>query len=302
MPQYIIANLRNHYFMLMSKNKPLRQFYAVCQTINLLQLKLCLKGSSNAKSFPGHIYRKYMMLAKSGFWNSATIEELVPASPNLQVTYLHVQSPGLGASAHELVCLGLLSRSLNASTIFEIGTYHGRTALNFAANSRDDAIIYTLDLQPEEREAMMRQANPSDANLIRHCQPGVHFHGSPFGHKIRQLFGNSLSFDFSPYYGQMDLVFVDACHHYDAVISDTINALKMVKPGGWVVWHDFANFGDYHDVTRGVLDTVSGREIYQIEDTQLAAYRAPRAPIPPARSHTAANRVLAESLVESGVV
>jgi predicted O-methyltransferase YrrM len=264
----------------MSKNKALRQFFALCQTVNLLQIKLCLKGSVGAKSFPGHIFRKYMMLAKRDRWNSAAIEELVPPSSSLQATYLHVQSPGLGASANELVCMGLLARSLDATAIFEIGTYHGRTALNFAANSPEDAVVYTLDLPPEEREAMMRRANPNDAHLIQVCKLGEHFESSPFRHKIRQLFGNSLSFDFTQFYGKMDLVFIDACHHYDAVISDTTNALKMVRPGGVVMWHEFANIGDYHDVTRAVLELLPARDIYQIEDTQLAVYRMPGARSP----------------------
>jgi hypothetical protein len=59
------------------------------------------------------------------------------------------------------------------------------------------------------------------------------------------------------------------------VISDTKNALAMLRPGGYVVWHDFANYGDYNDMTRGVLDLLPGREVIQIENTQLAVYRKP---------------------------
>jgi hypothetical protein len=70
----------------------------------------------------------------------------------------------------------------------------------------------------------------------------------------------------------MDLVFVDGCHHYEAVMSDTTNALEILKPGGLLIWHDFANSGDYHDVTRAILDVLPAEEIFQIEDTQLAFY------------------------------
>ena len=30
--------------------------------------------------------------------------------------------------------------------------------------------------------------------------------------------------------------------------------MRMCRPGGVIVWHDWANFGEYHDVMRAVLD------------------------------------------------
>ncbi|HSG98734.1 MAG TPA: class I SAM-dependent methyltransferase, partial [candidate division Zixibacteria bacterium] len=94
-------------------------------------------------------------------------------------------------------------------------------------------------------------------------------------HKITQLYGNSQTYDFSEFYAAMDLVFIDGAHHYDAVVNDTNNALKMIRPGGVIVWHDFANYGDYNDVTRAALDTIGADAIVQLERTQLAIYRAP---------------------------
>ena len=123
---------------------------------------------------------------------------------------------------------------------------------------------------------MIGKTNPDDTRLIQDAQAGIEFRGSRWEPKIRQLFGNSLNFDFTPYQSKMDLVFVDGAHHYETVASDTANGLKLLKPGGYLVWHDFANFGDYHDVTRAVLDMLPGDEVYQIEDSQLALYRMPQ--------------------------
>jgi len=258
--------------MLITRSKVLRQFIGFCETVNLLQIKLFLKQPSRARSFPGHVYRKYMMLAKWDRWRSATIDELVPPSERIQVQLYHLEGAGLYAPLLELACLALLTRYSKARAIFEIGTFYGRTALNFAVNSAEDAVVYTLDLPDAEREEMISQANRDDARLIRQCRTGVEFRDSPYAGKIKQLYGNSLKFDFSPYYGKMDLVFIDGCHHYKAVMSDTANALKILKPGGLLIWHDFANFGDYHDVTRAILDVLPGNEVYQIEDTQLAIH------------------------------
>ena len=46
----------------------------------------------------------------------------------------------------------------------------------------------------------------------------------------------------------------------------------MIRPGGCILWHDFANYGDYHDVTRGILDVIPSDRIVQIADTELAVY------------------------------
>jgi len=262
--------------MLMSSNKLLRQAAGFIQSANWLQLKLFWKNPEIAKKFPSFVFRKYMQFAKSDRWRCVTIGELVPTARRLRITLLHLDGLGLYGPIQELAYLALLAQSAQARAIFEIGTFCGRTALNFAMNTPPDALIYTLDLTEEERAGMIAQANPYDAELIRKCKTGMEFHGAEEEKKIRQLRGDSMRFDFTPYHGKMDLVFVDACHHYPAVMSDTANALKMVKPGGLVIWHDFANLGDYHDVTRAVLDSLPGDQIFQIEDSQLAVYRVPK--------------------------
>jgi hypothetical protein len=63
--------------------------------------------------------------------------------------------------------------------------------------------------------------------------------------KITQFYGNSVTFDCTPCLAQADLVFVDSGHDFDTVLSDTQNALRIVRPGGVVLWHDFANYGEY---------------------------------------------------------
>src|ERR1044071_1525579 len=46
----------------------------------------------------------------------------------------------------DILNLCMLCRGLNAKNIFEIGTFHGYTALHLAMNSPEDAVVYTLDL------------------------------------------------------------------------------------------------------------------------------------------------------------
>lgn len=57
--------------------------------------------------------------------------------------------------------------------------------------------------------------------------------------------------------------------------SDTRNALRMVRPGGFIIWHDFANYGDYNDVTRAALELLPRNQVVQIDNSELAVYRRP---------------------------
>jgi predicted O-methyltransferase YrrM len=217
------------------------------------------------------------MLAGFDGWSAVSIDELVPPADRIQVQLHHLEGGGLNSSLLEIACLGLLARYSRARTIFEIGTFRGRTALNFAANSSEDCVVFTLDLPESERKNVSQEACPDDARIIQQCRVGVEYRGSEVEGKIRQLYGNSMTFDFSPYIGKIDIVFIDGAHHYAAVRSDTENAMKMLRPGGMIIWHDFGNFGDYYDVTRAVREFFPPREILQIEDTQLAVHWPERA-------------------------
>jgi hypothetical protein len=121
----------------------------------------------------------------------------------------------------------------------------------------------------------MTDGNAADALIIANSETGCDYRGKAFDAKIEQLYGDSQTFDFSPWAESIDIVYVDGAHHYDAVRRDTENALRMVRPGGYVLWDEFANYGDYHDVTRAVLDTLPGGTFCQVANTQLAVYRKP---------------------------
>jgi hypothetical protein len=89
------------------------------------------------------------------------------------------------------------------------------------------------------------------------------------------LFGDSKAFDESRYQGECDLVFVDGSHAFSYVMNDSRKALRMVRSGGLVLWHD------YRDVrageTRGVFEALNelSRELplVRIRGTSLVAYR-----------------------------
>lgn len=128
-----------------------------------------------------------------------------------------------------------LIRLISPKSIFEFGTFTGRTTLNMARNLNEAGRINTLDLPPDSRtktDGLDWESQIADSLI------GSAFRNLDIARKITQLFSDSRTFDTTPYRGVMDFVFVDACHEYEFVKSDTKKAFEMVSPGGVVAWHD----------------------------------------------------------------
>jgi predicted O-methyltransferase YrrM len=176
--------------------------------------------------------------------------------------------PGYGGMPpQDLYALARLVRWLHPARIFEIGTFQGVTTAHMALNS--EAEIFTLDL-PRDLALDLHGYTAADAALL---QPRENIGRAyrPFNDKdrIRQLFGDSRTFDYQPYYGTMDLVLVDACHLFDYVLSDSRHAFRLLKDTGIILWHDF---GSSRDVVRALQIMAKERPILHIEGTWLALH------------------------------
>jgi hypothetical protein len=156
----------------------------------------------------------------------------------------------------ELCYISQMVKAYNPLRMFEMGTFDGRTTLNLAANSREEAVIYTLDLPREKLSATALKLDERDVCLVDKDQPGIRFRNTRESKKIVQLLGDTGTFDFSPYENTMDLVFIDASHAYDYVLNDTRIALKLLRQGkGVILWHDY---GDAFDgVTKALNELYS---------------------------------------------
>lgn len=259
--------------MLLIKSKSLRLLFGTLETANFLYLKLMLKDPARARRYAGKVFRTYMSLASYDKWSCKGIDEIFPDLKDRRIVLEHLLGKGIYNPIDELAYLAISTRAVQPRNIFEIGTFRGRTALIFALNSPADCRVYTMDLPPDDRSVAEGSMHTDDVSVVSMSRPGADYQGKDVASKITQLYGDSTKFDFSPYYGKMDMVFIDGAHHYEAVVVDTKNALKMVRPGGYILWHDFATYGDYNDVTRAVLDILPSREVIQIDNTLLAIYQ-----------------------------
>ena len=60
---------------------------------------------------------------------------------------------------------------------------------------------------------------------------GAAFRSTEHEPRITQHLGDSATFDYKPFAGAIDLVFVDGAHTYDYVRADSKNALSTIAPG-----------------------------------------------------------------------
>jgi len=160
----------------------------------------------------------------------------------------------------EITALTILAKSINAKKIFEIGTFEGNTAANLAYNVSDDTVIYTLDF-PLYRLCAHGQAN------VKYVETDARAKSI-----VKVLKGDSLEFNFSPFYNQMDIMYIDGGKSYKCVLSDSENAYKCAKDGGFIIWHDFLVFDKYYSVVALVVFELCRRyhlKLYLIDGTRM---------------------------------
>lgn len=184
--------------------------------------------------------------------------------------------PG-GTSDAEAWVLSVLAKK--AQHLFEFGTCTGKTAYLWARNAPAGAKVVTLTLAPAQQSEYVAATSDSaedtsfalkESNFTEFLYSGTSVAGS-----IEQIYGDSKHFDESLWQNWADLVFVDGSHARSYVASDSMKAMRIVKPGGIVLWHDYA--GPKH--AAGVFDTLNELsqqlKLGRIEGTTLVMWRRP---------------------------
>ncbi len=160
-----------------------------------------------------------------------------------------VQADG-NVSLIELLCINGLVRKKQPLRLFEIGTFDGRTSLNMIANAPEGAKLWTLDLPPQKINSTVYSLNEGEKSFVNKAGSGARFQDSSCGERIIQLYADSAKYNPGTLISTMDLVFVDGSHTYNYVLSDTRLAMKLLRPGGLLIWHDYD--GVWPDVTNAL--------------------------------------------------
>jgi hypothetical protein len=191
----------------------------------------------------------------------------------LNLTLLEPLEKAGNVTLLEMLIISSLARRSDPPIAFEIGTFDGRTTLNIAANLPASGKVYTLDLPSSFLGRTKFKLAPDEGGFAEKEMSGTRFRETHYAHQIEQLYGDSATFDFSPYHGQSGLVFIDGSHAFDYVMQDSQTATHLACPTGAIIlWHDYQR--DWPDVIHAInqlfttqTDLFSG--LCQIEGTSL---------------------------------
>jgi predicted O-methyltransferase YrrM len=172
--------------------------------------------------------------------------------------------------------LGTTASNMKPMICVDIGTSQGHSAALIALNA-PNSTVYTINILPEEI------ASGAGGILTTIALP-VENIGSYYRQRglknIQQVYGNTASWE--PNLGMIDLAFVDGSHDTKFVYNDTLKMLKRMKPGSFILWHDFnlelvAKYDWIYSVCLGVEQLyrngyLKGR-IFHLKDSWVGIYR-----------------------------
>ncbi|MDO7840919.1 class I SAM-dependent methyltransferase [Sphingomonas immobilis] len=153
------------------------------------------------------------------------LSRLFPHFDETPVTINQVPLGQWSAPLADVMMLMKLVACAKPMTMMEVGSYRGFTALMMARHAPTGAHLTTVDREPQHGEAY--RTLPEAAMITR---------------RVCEVTTEAFAGD-AP--GSYDLIFLDADHSYAAVKRDSEILLPLVKPGGYLVWHDYGNWGKF---------------------------------------------------------
>lgn len=241
----------------------------VCLALLPVFVREKLREYRTRQNVPNALGREFTLQEKS-------LEEIfgmpIPSCIQMDGAYIR-KKQDIVSPLYELFNIAAISAILQPQRVFEIGTHLGASALMIGKNVPASTEIFTLDL-PQKDLSKNNVMNPTESD--NPYEVGELFKNGDEAKRIQQLYGDSTQFDYSPYFNNIDLIFIDGNHEYDFVKSDSINAFKMLRPGGCIIWDDY--HWDYDlfwcaGVTQYLNEIAEEHNVYRIAGTRLGIYR-----------------------------
>lgn len=200
------------------------------------------------------------------------------ATPDAEVAFIGIGNIPVSGATTDFESWILAAMAKDASTMFEFGTCTGRTTYLWARNLPPDGRVITLTLAPDQLSVYKHERGDreKDARFARTESQFTRFRysGTDVERRIVQLYGDSKEFDETPYVDACDVVFVDGSHAYSYVVSDSQKALRMVKRGGVILWHDYRG-PRTPGVFRALNELARRLPLRHLAGTSLVVYRRP---------------------------
>jgi len=202
------------------------------------------------------------VVRRHGFATGLPLLELTHLFPGFSETVSPFSFLDGGCIPTDLALLRGLARKYQVDDYLEIGTWRGESVANLAPLVKQ---AVTVNLPDAEMRAMGMDEDYIASH--RFFSRGID--------NVHHVQANSLTFDFTTLDRQFGLIFVDGDHHYEAVRSDSTRVLQVLKPGGIIVWHDYARNPEQvrWSVLAGILDGLPKElhsHLYHVSNTMCA--------------------------------
>lgn len=172
--------------------------------------------------------------------------------------------------------LGTVMRNANPAVALEIGTANGMATVLMSANAPDSK-IYTVNIPPEE--ILAGTGGTLTTVAMDREKIGMAFRERNLNN-ITQIYANTATW--TPDIGNIDVAYIDGCHDTEFIYNDTRKILDQMKPGGFILWHDFnldlvKKYGWINSVCLGVeklyRDGLLKGRIFHVRDSWVGIYR-----------------------------
>lgn len=159
----------------------------------------------------------------------------------------------------ELDTLAALIKSVNPKIVAEFGCQNGRTAKVLLNHIPSIEIYIGVDVPPyyETECEVQRSEVPEKAGELA-------LDDDRFVLMLNQMGTRG----FHSILPMVDAVFIDGDHSYEGVINDHALALRIVRPGGIIIHHDYHTLGTV-GVQKALNELVKDNEIYHVPNTWL---------------------------------
>lgn len=132
-----------------------------------------------------------------------------------RATHLRMLNPRMLSGHFQGRVLAMLCHMIHPTTVLEIGTFTGYSALCMAEGMPDDGVLHTLDCDDELEDFILQN-----------------FAGSAYGHKIKLHIGDALE-EIKKLDETFDLVFIDADKREYSAYYEAV--LPKLKVGGFIL-------------------------------------------------------------------
>jgi hypothetical protein len=168
---------------------------------------------------------------------------------------------------HSPLVVTALSMLLECEAVFQFGSDTGETTWLLAHNLPEGRVFILdggTDRTRDTRSDLAGHADrPATGRRMRLDQSEAS--------RVTRLSGDSSSFDFLPYSGTADLVYIEGAKRYDHLRSDTEAAFGLLSELGSIVWDGYSGDPGVYDYLNELAPSLD-RPVFHLLGTRLALY------------------------------